>query len=78
MPDTGQRDALLSSLEKVRGSAKRLESEVMALHQSVRFDRHSPGAKECARKVDGALEQLAAALRRFWELFEEEPRREAG
>ena len=67
-----ERDEMLRSLEEIRVCAKKLQSDAIALHQTVRFDHRTPGARTRAMAIQGELENLGAALHRFLEASEEE------
>lgn len=71
------RDELLGLLEQIHSCANHLKDEVIALHQTVRFDHQSPGARETARRIESELGQLAEGLRHFRKVFEAEEKRPA-
>ncbi len=63
-------EELLALIEKLHICANHLKSEVIALHQTVRFDPHQPGAKAAAERIESELGELNDGLRHFREVFE--------
>ena len=72
MTGEDRREVLLGLLEQIHRSANELQDEVTALHQNIRFDHQSPGAREAAHRIEGEVGQLAERLRELRLAFEEE------
>ncbi len=72
MSEQNVRDGLLRSLDRIRSTATKLENDLIELHNSVRFDHRSPGARERTLRLETEMQQLCAALRQFREHFDGE------
>ncbi len=72
MSEQNPRDGLLRSLDQIRATARKLENELIELHNTVRFDYRSKATRERTRRLEGQMEQLSAALRQFKEHCEGE------
>ncbi len=73
MAEEDLRDGMLRSLDRIRATASKLESQLTELHNIVRFDHRSTGARERAATLETELAHLAAALREFRERFDGQP-----
>ncbi len=67
MAEDNRRDGLMRSLERMRATAGNIETELVELHNIVRFDHRSEGARERAARLETKLAQLAGAVRDFKE-----------
>ncbi len=69
MSDDNERDGLMRSLDRMRAAATRVEKDLVELHNIVRFDHKSPGARERAESLETELTRLAADVRRLRDGF---------
>ncbi len=70
MSDENLREGLMRSLDRMRATATRVENELVELHNIVRFDHRSAGAKERAESLETELTRLAADVRRLRDGFD--------
>ncbi len=67
MPAENSKDGLLRSLERIRVTASKVEHQLTELHNIVRFDHRSTGARERTERLEAELTHMAEAVRQFRE-----------
>ncbi len=61
---------MMRSLDRMRAAASKVETQLVELHNIVRFDHRSAGARERTRTLETELTRLTAEVRHLREGFE--------